>query len=52
MSREASDDEQAVVIGQGLLENGVIHHGELQELLYVIMRLNGCLESCSDLIAH
>ena len=51
MSKEASDDEQAVIIGQGLLENGVIHHGELQEL-YVIMRLNGCLESCSDLIAH
>ena len=28
MSREASDDEQAVIIGQGLLESGLIHHGE------------------------
>ena len=27
-SKEASDDEQAVIIGQGLLEGGLIHHGE------------------------
>jgi len=28
MSKEAADEEQAVIIGQALLENGVIHHGE------------------------
>ena len=26
-SKEANDDEQAVIIGQGLLESGLIHHG-------------------------
>ena len=27
-SKEATDDEQAVIIGQALLEGGLIHHGE------------------------
>lgn len=28
MTKEAADDEQAVIVGQGLLESGLIHHGE------------------------
>jgi len=27
MTKEAADEEQAVITGQALLENGVIHHG-------------------------
>ena len=28
MTKEAADDEQAVIVGQGLLESGLIHHGD------------------------
>ena len=28
MTKEASDDEQAVIMGQALLESGLIHHGD------------------------
>ena len=45
MTKEATDDEQAVIVGQGLLETGLIHHGELCVCLCVCLSV--CVHMCA-----
>ncbi len=46
---EASNSEQAVILGQALLENGIIHHGEPTDRLRLATELATETAMCAEM---